>query len=263
MFQRLRTRALLPFLALLAAACSAGQADHEDLSKPRLGLFTSIPLYWGEGEIGTFIDGEGKSDWVRAELETRFELVPLDTLEQDALAGLDRVILAQPRPLAPSENVAFDRWVAEGGRAVILADPMLTRHTRYPIGDRRRPQDVVLLSPILSRWGVELQFDEDQPGGERMVEVDGRGFPVNLRGRFIRKDTGAADRACQPMGDALFARCVRGRGSAFLYADAAVLDWEGAGSVPSARRDALWHLLRPLMDEQRGLAQPDETADAA
>ena len=82
MFQRLRTRALLPFLALLAAACSAGQADQEDLSKPRLGLFTSIPLYWGEGEIGTFIDGEGKSDWVRAELETRFELVPLDTLEQ-------------------------------------------------------------------------------------------------------------------------------------------------------------------------------------
>ena len=47
-----------------------------------------------------------------------------------------------------------------GGRVLLFADPMLTRHSAFALGDRRRPQDVVLLSPILARWRLELQFDE-------------------------------------------------------------------------------------------------------
>ncbi|UYH55231.1 GldG family protein [Qipengyuania sp. SS22] len=233
-------------MALLAAACSSGEAREEAASKPRVGLFSSLPLYWGEGEFGAMLEGGGHKDWVREELETRFDLVPLDTLEPEALEGLDRVILAQPRALAPSENVSFDQWVVQGGQAVILADPMLTRHSRYPIGDRRRPQDVVLLSPIFAHWGLELLFDETQPGGERTVKLAGQSVPVALHGRFARQETSS----CTVLGDGLLARCARGSGAAVLFADAALLDWEGSDRVPQGRKDALWAVLKSAIPDE-------------
>ena len=248
------TSMLATLLALILAACSAGQASDDDVAaKPRVGLFSSLPIYWGEGDFADMLDGKGEKDWVRAELETRVELVPLDTLEAEGLAGLDRVILAQPRALAPSENVAFDQWLAEGGQAVILADPMLTRHSRYPLGDRRRPQDVVVLSPILAHWGLELLFDEDQPAGERTVAVGGADVPVNLHGYFVAKGKGDEGRQCSIEDQGLVARCRVGSGEAVLLADAALLDPEHDGSIPERRKAALWSLLGPL-------AAPDPTA---
>ena len=251
-------RASNRFAAALAAlaltACGGGAAQEqagvseERAAKPRLGLFTTLPIYWGEAQdISALIDGGGEPDWVRTELETRFEIVPLDTLEADALEGLERVLLAQPRPLAPSENVAFDAFLAQGGKAVIMADPMLTRHSELPIGDKRRPQDVVLLSPILTRLGVELRFDESQPEGERTIYQAGRNYPVNLAGQFVAANDGSSDRSCFALGPGLLARCSNGKGEAFLYADAALLEWEGEGPVPQVRRDALWSLLDPLV----------------
>lgn len=240
-------------LSVLLLSCNGSAAQEQadvaeaQSGKPELGLFTTLPIYWGEGgDISTMLDGGGETDWVRTELETRFEIVPLDTLEADALDGLDRVLLAQPRPLAPSENVAFDRYLASGGRALIMADPMLTRHSEFPIGDRRRPQDVVLLSPILDRLGVELRFDEDQPSGERTIYQAGRNYPVNLAGHFVADADGSPDRSCFALGPGLLARCQNGEGEAFLYADAALLDWEHDAPVPSGRKEALWSLLQPL-----------------
>ena len=236
------------------AACNGSAAPEQtevadaQVAKPKLGLFTTLPIYWGEGgDITAMLNSEGEPDWVRTELETKFEIVPLDTLEPEALEGLDRVLLAQPRPLAPSENVSFDQYLGNGGKAVILADPMLTRHSEFGIGDHRRPQDVVLLSPIFQRLGIELLFDEDQPEGERLVSQSGVNFPVNLPGRFEDRDTGEPSRRCTALEDGLIAQCVNGEGEAYLYADAALLDWEGDEQVPEARKMALWKLLDPLV----------------
>ena len=249
--------AIRSFLLLLAAglltACGnaatseQGAASEIRVAKPKLGLFTTLPIYWGEGDIAFVIDGADEPDWVRTELEMRFEIVPLDTLEPEALEGLDQVLLAQPRPLAPSENVSFDQFLAQGGKAVILADPMLTRHSEYGIGDRRRPQDVVLLSPILDRLGLELVYDEGQEEGERIIRQSGVEFPVNLAGRFAAKETGDPSRRCQALEDGLIAQCINGAGEAYLFADAALLDWEGDEAVPEARRQAFWQLLDPLV----------------
>ena len=243
-------------LALLTACNANTPQDEADAAplgttdaqagKPQLGLFTTLPIYWGEaGDITAMIDSGGEPDWVRTELETRYKLVPLDTLEAEALDGLDQVLLAQPRALAPSENVAFDAYLAQGGKAVILADPMLTRHSEYGIGDRRRPQDVVLLSPIFSRMGLELLFDEEQGEGERLV---GGRLPVNLAGRFEPRDSGSVERVCTVTSEGLRASCRYGRGEVQLLADAAVLDWEGEEPVPETRKAALWSLLNPLSD---------------
>ncbi len=233
-----------------ADVAAAEQAEQQ--TRPKLGLFTTLPIYWGEdGDIPSLLNGESDPDWVRTELERYFDLVLLDTLEADALDGLDRVLLAQPRPLAPSENVAFDNFLAGGGTAIIMADPMVTRHSEYAIGDRRRPQDVALLSPILSRLGARLEYDEEQDEGDRMVTSGEIVIPVNQSGRFVSTPSDVSPTGCAIEGEvALQARCKRGDGIAHLFADTAVLDWEGdLNLVPALQRDALRALLAPLRPE--------------
>ncbi len=232
-------------LALALGACAQLSPAEGDDTRPRVGLFTTLPIFWGEGDISSLIEGSGEPDWVRTELEKRFQLVPLDTLEPEALADLDRVILAQPRPLAPSENVSFDNWVANGGTALILADPMLTRHSAYPLGDKRRPQDVVLLSPILARWGLAMVFDEHQRAGEHEISSRGQVFPVNRAGRFEHADADAVAN-CTIRSEPVFAQCSRGAGRAFLFADAAILDGDEDGILADSRKEALSHLIDPL-----------------
>ncbi len=229
--------ALLVLCAL--PACQAGAAEEErskaNEASPTLGLFSSLPIYWGEGaDIGTMIDGGGEPGWLRQVLERRFSLAPLDALEPETLAEVERLLLAQPRPLAPSENVALDNWVRAGGRALIFADPMLTRHSEYALGDKRRPADMVVLSPILARWGLELRFDESQAAGERMVEANGAAVPVDLAGEFVARDSGD-DSTCAILDNGLIARCRIGEGRVDLVADAALLDEEG-GAVDATRR---------------------------
>ena len=214
----------------------------ETAVRPSLGLFTTLPLYWAEtGDVSELITGAGdQENHARQALEKRYQLALLDTLEPEVLAGLDRILIAQPRPLAPSENVALDDWVRAGGGALILADPMLTRHSRYPLGDKRRPQDVVLLSPILARWGLELRFDEDQPSGERVERAFDMDIPVHLAGQFVAK-AGGANSVCTLSNAGLIARCRVGAGMVTLLADSAVLDEVGGDEPGHSDADADAH----------------------
>ena len=70
-------------------------------------------------------------------------------LEQDyALTAIDlpsqvppgaTLLAIQPRALPAEELVALDNWVRDGGRIVLLADPMLEWPSERPLGDRLRP----------------------------------------------------------------------------------------------------------------------------
>lgn len=242
----MRARALAPLALVMAASgCKAAADGPSDDAPPRpaLGLMSSLPVYWGEsGEIAAMLASNAAHGWVRAKLEERYALAPLDTLEAHSLAGKRMLLLAQPRPLAPVENVALDAWVRKGGRLLLFADPMLTAHTRFPVGDKRRPQDVVLLSPILRHWGLELLFDEDQPQGERLVDAAGIRLPVDTPGRFHAFSASP----CTISGGVL-AECKLGRGRVVVLADAAVLE-EGADDAPAPRQAALEALLHRAFD---------------
>lgn len=221
-------------LAVLLAACSTGKVSEEAAPKHLVGLFSTLPIYWGEGDMAEILDGSNSRDWVRDIIEQRFDIEPLDTVEPDAIDGLDRIIMAQPRPLAPSENVALDNWVRAGGQLLIFADPLLTRHSDFALGDRRRPQDVVLLSPILTRWGLELRFDDAQPSEERLISASGNQYPVNLAGQFVA----TGDGKCTISEAGLFAWCSVGNGRVTLMADAVILDSEETAAT-SAQRQVL------------------------
>ena len=209
-------------LAALAALLAAPAAPHEPAAAPPLGLMGTIPIYWGEADgLGELIAGGGEPHWARAALAADFALRPLDYLDAEALAGLDYLLLAQPRALSGEENVALDAWVRAGGRLLLFADPMMTGHSRFSIGDRRRPMDVTLLSPILRHWGLTMEFVEDQAFGIRTLDAAELAVPVNLPGRFA---PAAADASCTLAAESALARCAIGQGSATILADAAVLD---------------------------------------
>jgi hypothetical protein len=207
-------------LLSLATACHADEPAPADL--PELGLMGTIPIYWGEaGDFGEVLAGGESAHWARARLEADYRLSPLDTLDEASLAGIDFLMLAQPRALSPAENVALDAWVRGGGKLLLFADPMLTGESRFAIGDRRRPQDVILLSPILDHWGLALAFDEDRPAGPTLVRAADAAIPVNLPGSI---DVGDGEGDCAILVPEVLAECRIGRGSALVLADAALLD---------------------------------------
>lgn len=235
---RKRVRGLAVVLAL-ALGIGAWLAQARRDPAP-VGLFTTLPILWNEaGDVGAMLKDDAPPHWVRGDLQQRGRIVPLDTLAapggQGPLAGLDRLVIAQPRPLAPAENVALDAWVRGGGRLLLLADPALTEESSFPLGDPRRPQAVVLLSPILARWGLDLQFDEAQQFGEAPREVMGMTVPVNLPGRWQTR--GQAN--CRLWGDGLAVTCAIGQGRVVALADAAVLERDD----PARSRERAFALL--------------------
>ena len=220
---------------LLAALGVWAVSSQKPAPRQMLGLMSTLPIYWGEiAGMDEMIAGTAPPHWVRSALEQEYQLVPLDTLAGpggiDSRATIDRVLLAQPRAFSGPENVALDNWVRGGGHVLLFADPMLTSHSRFPIGDRRRPQDVVLLSPILSRWGLELLFEENQPGGERVAQFETIELPVHLAGTFRKIPTSPGARSdCELKAGGLIADCAIGQGRALIIADAAMLDQDAGG----------------------------------
>ncbi len=211
-------------LAAGVAAWALGEREREE--RPDIALMTTLPIYWGESvNIAEALSNDAPPHWVRTALERDHDLIPVDTLSTQNLAGHRNLFLAQPRAFSGAENVALDEWVRGGGRVLLFADPMLTGHSRFTIGDRRRPQDVALLSPILGRWGLELRFDEAQPTGERVEDADGIAIPVDLAGHFAEAPVSAdAPSECELSGEGLVASCRIGRGHALIVGDAALLE---------------------------------------
>jgi hypothetical protein len=222
-------RALAAALLIIASGCRAEQAPPAAAPehRPELGLMGTIPLYWGEeGAFGGALSGDATHHWARAQLEAHYTLQPLDTLSAQSLAGIDFLLLAQPRALSGSENVALDEWVRRGGHLLLFADPLVTGESRFPVGDRRRPQGAILLSPILGHWGLQLQFDDGRPEG---VSLAGGTIPVNLPGAFV------SEGGCTIDSDGVLARCAIGQGRVLAVADSAVLDlYEPDPAAPAA-----------------------------
>jgi hypothetical protein len=233
----------------LAGCGGSASGKNGDEALPGVGLYGSLPILWGESDdIRGFLESGKGGHWARDLLQSG-SLKPLDSLA-DAGGSLplpqgDVLVLAQPRPLTPQENVALDDWVRAGGRVLLFADPMLTAHSIFALGDARRPQDMAMLSPILGRWGLLLEFDEAQQSGERLVELREGAVPVNLAGRFrtVQK-AGKETVRCSLEAAALMADCRVGSGRVVALADAALLEDSHDPQDAEQRRAILQKLLR-------------------
>ncbi len=184
--------------------------------RPELAVISGLPLFWREGERGLAARNDAPIVTV---LRQRFTVTALDSplaLERGRARAL---LLAQPRAFSMDELVALHGWISRGGKALILADPQLRWPMDLPLGDRRRPPAVSLLSAMLEVWGVKLMPPSAGAGEERHFLGDGRMLTVYAASAF--EDAGPD---CRIAGRGLVARCQVGKGTATIVADADLID---------------------------------------
>jgi hypothetical protein len=198
--------------------------------KPGVTVMTSLPIIWGEQ--GAFSqESRPTASW--RTLEEEFRLRPIDFLDEVTLAPARLLLLAQPRPLAPTELTFLDSWVRRGGRILILADPLLVWPTTLAPGDVRRPVAGNMAAPLLDHWGVSF--------GGAASNVDN----VRLGRRQLRVNGAAALRsrssACRQ--EATFVLdCRIGQGRAIVVADSDLLHDSTTlpvGTILAARHNRL------------------------
>lgn len=221
---------LLLFAALLLWRGPA-QPVHPVPDRPDLAVITGLPLFWDEMGKGGPRDAP-----IVSILRARFTVIPLDDPLQLKTSPARRLLLAQPRALAPAQLVAIDQWVRDGGTALVLADPLLRWPSDLPLGDRRRAPFASLLYPLLTHWGF-------RPIDIKTAEIRDRtrdGYIVTLSGVQLFR-TGPDGRIVGPgdwPSDSIVHRKKMGRGEVLLLGDADPID------------DRLWlaepaHLLDP------------------
>lgn len=271
---RRRSKRSHAFAAVLLAltGCSpapsgtAQETAPSAFDRPRLGLMTSLPLYWPENaELADLAAGRASAPWQRGAIETRYRIVPLDTLspipalspdgpEVDPLAGIDRLAVIQPRGLSPADNVALDQWVRAGGRLLLVLDPALTGEYDTPLGDPQRPVDSALILPVVGRWGLAVSFDDAQTVAVQAARFEEAELPLALSGQVAVTDP-AAD--CTVLAEGAAARCEVGKGQVTLIADAALFEHPDLAGEGGAR---LLTLLDAALDQDnRGNGGNKET----
>jgi hypothetical protein len=219
---------LRPYEAIVMATPGRGEA-HE---KPDLMLLTALPLLWGE--LGP-LNANSRPAAAFRSLEKEFAIRPLDVLDGPSLGSGTLLLLAQPRALAPSEFVALDAWVRNGGRALILTDPQLIWPSDLPIGDVRRPPAIGLLAPLLEHWGLRLEPAPEPRAAMQQVSSAGasRRLLMFAPGRFMSDAN-----SCTVALSGVLADCRIGRGRAILLADADMLHdrlWVGPVGLGTER----------------------------
>ena len=234
------------------ASSSGGQIVPDEPHGERFGLSSSLPIYRApQASVADALSqGAARPHWLRAAVEAHNSLAPIDVIDANSLSQIDTLLLIQPRALTPAEFVALDQWVREGGRVLLVADPMLVGEPPFALGDPRNPQAIAMTGPIEARWGLQLQSGKIGDGAERSVSLAGHDMPVSLGGTFAKRPpTGGSPENsadCELRTGGLIATCAIGKGRAVLVADATLFeDPEGSQQAP----EIFWSLLGILGDE--------------
>jgi hypothetical protein len=204
-------RAWIPLCALLLTSCERQPQTEPQrpAGKPEVALLTSLPIVFGESFS---LDAERNP--LLAALEERFEVVPVDGPEQ--LKSGATLLAIQPQAMTAERLVALDKWVRNGGRLVLLADPSLLQRGERPLGDRFTPPYAFPDTGLLAHWGLTLE-PEGAPFAEEVPFELGGGAVASVSS-FGRLRSGNA--ACVLTVKASAARCRIGKGQVTVVADA-------------------------------------------
>jgi hypothetical protein len=178
--------------------------------RPTLLLLTTLPVVFPE-KFG--LEGSG-SPALKA-LETRYTVVPIGVADAATLAPGRLLLMAHPLAQPAEALVELDQWVRQGGRLLLLADPMLEWHSERPLGDPLRPPLAFADTGLLAHWGLRLDSPDER--GPRQQELGG--LPILTASPGL-----LAGQKCAVSKDGLVAHCALDRGKVTVVADADFLD---------------------------------------
>ncbi|MGI8610728.1 MAG: hypothetical protein ACR2KH_00395 [Sphingomicrobium sp.] len=202
----------------IAAAGLAYVADHKVApapasaaasAKPTLMLLTSLPLVFGE-RFG--LEGGG-SPALKA-LEARYTVTPVGVADAETLKQGKLLLMAHPLAQPAEALVDLDRWVRNGGRLLLLADPALEWPSERPLGDALRPPPAFADTGLLRHWGLRLDAPADR--GPKLRMLGGQEVLTSSPGALVGR--------CPVSRDGLVAHCPIGKGEATIIADADFLN---------------------------------------
>jgi hypothetical protein len=225
---------------VLAAALASNRfaSNGSDLSarppsqRPELLLLTSLPIVFPER-----LTLDAAASPALTALQGRYRVAPISVTDTATLARHRLLLMAQPRAQPGEMLVALDHWVRSGGRAAILADPVLEWPTSKPLGDLTRPPPAFSDTGLLGHWGLQLEAPETL--GPATFEAEGK--PVHT---FSPGTLRAGNSNCKIAAGGLVARCRVGKGQAIVIGDADFLNVQGRRKP--ARSANLEFLLREL-----------------
>ena len=229
-----RVRALLlgliAALAVAAVLFAFARPHHEAApepaaDKPTLLLLTSLPLMFGE-EFSL----EGGGSPALTALQKQYRVVPISVANPAELAKGRLLLMAQPIAQPAEDLVALDAWVRQGGRLLLLADPLLEWPSERPLADPTRPPPMFPDTGLLGHWGLRL--DAPDRRGPKSVQLGGQ--PVLAMSPGALAGTG-----CSIAPDHFVARCKVGKGQVTVVADADLLDTDDLGKGAGGNLDAL------------------------
>jgi hypothetical protein len=227
---------VITFIAVLIACAATGflivtMARERPLAslrppaqRPTLLLLTSLPLIFGE----QFSLQGGGSPTLKA-LDTRYRVVPISVTDPADLGKGRLLLMAHPLAQPAEDLVALDRWVRNGGRVMLLADPMLEWPSSRPLGDPLRPPPMFMDTGLLAHWGLRL--DAPDTRGEKAGKLGGYDVLTVSPGSLFGGSSISADR--------LVARCRIGKGAATIVADADLLDTRDLGAGAAHNLDGV------------------------
>lgn len=211
-------------LALMPRERAAHPAPRAAAKKPALMILTTLPLVFPEEFT---LQGAGSK--ALTALETRYRVVPIGTTDAASLKQAQHLLLAHPTAQTAEALVDLDRWVRDGGRVLLLADPRLDWPSERPLGDKLRPPPSFADTGLLKHWGLTLQAPAES--GPQLRTIAGNEIVTVSSGRLAG--------ACDVEEGGFVARCKLGRGRAVVVADADFLNVEDLDGPTNSNLDAL------------------------
>ena len=193
-------------IALALAACREAPAGSAPQRQGELALLTSLPIGLGEG-----FNLDAPKHPLMSRLEQSYSVRLVDGPDGLRVRGL--LLAVQPQALTAERLVALDRWVRDGGRMLLFADPRFVWDSGQRLTDKFRPPYTFPDTGLLQHWGLTLATDTDGPA---MRQLGGAEIETGSPGHL----SAARGSLCRVSPDGLVARCKLGRGRAVVVADA-------------------------------------------
>jgi len=128
-------------------------------TKPKVGLLSTIPLEGGMDPRNPM--AQRGPPVVIEQLREQVDVVDVDAAADALPAGIDALVLVQPRKLTEGMLRSIDAWAVSGKPLVVLADPYAETDAGPDAAmmGAKRGGTTYDLGPMLAAWGVDVPKD--------------------------------------------------------------------------------------------------------